>query len=298
MDIRTITVDDYRLLDSAGGYLRQYGRNVQSWIDKGFIDKEGCFVFAAGGAVIGGVCFTDDTPRNRIILDFALTNAEIPNGAPVLRKAIFLAANADTKTISYDLYNDTEQYEDILNLFLQAGFFVSQAKKSYRYEQPEPPQAIAALTFRSVAEVGEEMFINTFKEATFGTLDKLMADDVARLGGDRAARVYVDSVKSLDYHADWWMLGYYRDELVGMVLPQRFDDSIGVINYIGVLPRYRGHGYGAMLITEGTRLLYQNGIKKIIADIDVANAPMAAALERVGYVIRLTESVLSYRMGT
>ena len=125
-----------------------------------------------------------------------------------------------------------------------------------------------------------------------------MADDAARLGGDRAALEYVGSMKELDFNADWWRLGYCGGELAGLVLPQKLGDTIGAINYIGVLPGFRGHSCGSMLIAEGTRILHENGMREIIADIDTMNYPMAAALERVGYVFRMDESVLRWNNGT
>lgn len=292
MDIKAIAADDYAPLDLAGGCLKQYGRNIRRWIEAGLINVEDCYVFYADGAIVGGVCFRDDTPKEREILDFALITAELPHGAPVLEKAVRLAANTETEAIGYNLYDDIEQYADIRALFLQAGFRVAQTKKSYSYERPEPPQITGGLTFRSVAKVGEERFVNAVRDVTIGTLDKLMAEDAARRGGDRAAREYVDGMKELDFNADWWRLGYRGHELIGLVLPQKLGDAIGGINYVGVLPRHRGQGYGAIMIAEGTRVLHEGGMRKIIADIDAENHPMAAALERVGYTFQMDESVL------
>jgi len=298
MEIMAITADDHARLESAGGYLKQYGQNVRRWIENGYVAAEDCYVFYAGGTVTGGVCFSDNTPEEREILDFALIDAEMPNGAQALKKAVKTAVKAETKSIGYDLYNDTEQYADILDVFLLAGFHIAQTKKSYIYERPEPPQSIGDLTYRSIAETGEEIFVSAVKEATAGTLDRLMADDAARLGGDRAALEYVGSMKELDFNADWWRLGYCGGELAGLVLPQKLGDTIGAINYIGVLPGFRGHSCGSMLIAEGTRILHENGMREIIADIDTMNYPMAAALERVGYVFRMDESVLRWNNGT
>ena len=192
------------------------------------------------------------------------------------------------------MYDDTEQYKSILNVFDQAGFQVAQTKKSYAYELEEAPESFGALIFRSLAEVGKDTFVGAVRDVTVDTLDKLMAEDVARKGGDRAAREYVDSLKELDMNADWWRLAYAGDELIGLVIPQAFGDSIGGINYVGVIPKHRGRGYGVMLVAEGTRILHENGSKKIIADIDASNYPLSAALERVGFSFRTNESVLQW----
>ena len=174
------------------------------------------------------------------------------------------------------------------------GFGVEQEKLRYIREGANLPEYTHSMIFKSVAEIGEELFVSTVEGVTVNTLDQLMAADAARLGPRRAAQEYVDGLKELDFNADWWRLGYVDDEIVGLILPQRFDDTQGAINYIGVLPKYRGKGYGLPLLVEGTRLLVEGGVTKIYADIDIANKPLGAQLERVGYVFQMDEVVLTF----
>jgi len=84
--------------------------------------------------------------------------------------------------------------------------------------------------------------------------------------------------------------------LIGLIIPQRLSEKVGAINYIGVLPEYRGHGYGLALLLEGTKILTESGIKKIYADIDIANKPLSSALEKLGYVFKMEEVVLVYHI--
>lgn len=296
MDARKIEPHDHKRLEAAGGYLRQYSHNIIRWKDQGYISPDDCYVFMSRGALVGGVCFCDDIAGEREILDFALIDTELPYGAQTLKNTLQMAAKEGTRAIGYNLYNDTDQYAGILDLFLQSGFQVVQKKKSYTYERADPPVSIGALTFQSIAEVGETKFINTVMDVTVGTLDKLMAGDAALLGGDMAAREYVDRLKAIDFNRDWWRLGYDQNKLVGLIIPQKFDETNGGINYIGVLPQHRGRGYGAALLAEGAHILYGNGLHKIYADIDAGNYPMAIALEQVGFAFRMEESVLTYTL--
>ena len=81
----------------------------------------------------------------------------------------------------------------------------------------------------------------------------------------------------------WWQLAYTdSDTLVGLVMPARNDTS-SIIGYIGVVPEQRGNGYINDLLHGATTLHYENGARRIVADTDVENIPMANAFRRGGY---------------
>ena len=296
MTVRPISPPDYPLLAQSGGYASQYGKNIQRWLDKGYVEAPDCYVFEAGGALIGGVCFCDDTETDREILDFAI-NEIGPDAYQYLKLAAGYAAKPQTRKISYNLYNDTEQYADIVKIFHQCGFTTYQEKLRYEYQGPPPPSP-AVLNFKPVSEVGEAAFTAMVEGVTVGIMDKIIAEDAARLGGQKAAQEYVDGLKKMDFNPNWWCLGYAGDEAVGLILPQKFSDDIGAINYVGVLPKHRGKGYGVPLLAEGTRMLIESGVKKVIADIDVENKPMINAFESVGYAFRMEEVVLTLEVFT
>jgi ribosomal protein S18 acetylase RimI-like enzyme len=293
--VRQFLYNDLFMLEQIGGFAHQYGRNIQRWINNEYITESDCYVFDTGETLLGGVCFCDDTDEEREILDFALTDI-IPNGNELLTQAVYHAVKPKTRKISYNLYNDTEQYLDIKNLFQKAGFAVEQEKMRYIYENTDFISGNNKLHFKTVAEVGEDLFTDIVERVTVNTLDQLMATDAARLGSSRAAREYVNGLKTIDYNTDWWRLGYIDDLLIGLIIPQRLSEETGAINYIGVLPEYRGHGYGLALLLEGTRILTESGVKKIYADIDIANKPLSSALEKLGYVFKMEEVVLVYHV--
>lgn len=292
MIVRTFLKDDLFKLKQTGGFAHQYGQNIQRWINDEYIKASDCYVFESEETLIGGVCFCDDTEEEREILDFALINI-VPNASELLLQAINLAIKPKTSKVSYNLYNDTEQYSDIKNLFHKAGFIVEQEKMRYIYEKSNIITCNNKLNYKNLSEVGEDLFIEMVERVTVKTLDKLMEKDAIRLGGLQAAHEYVNGIKEIDFNKEWWQLGYDDDLLIGLIIPQRFNEETGAINYIGVLPEYRGRGYGLDLLSEGTRILNENGIKKIYADIDIANKPLAASLESLGYVFKMEEVVLT-----
>ena len=294
--VRPFLPDDFVKLKQSGSFVHQYGQNIQRWINDEFIKASDCYVFDNGETLLGGVCFCGNTDEEIQILDFALAAAIMPNGNELLSQAVYYAVNPKIGKVSYNLYNDTEQYLDIKNLFLKAGFIVEQEKMAYICEKADFVTSANELHFKSVAETGEDLFTDIVERVTVGTLDQLMAADAVRLGSLQAAHEFVNALKKIDFNADWWRLGYDKDLLIGLIIPQRFSEKEGAINYIGVLPEYRGRGYGLALLSEGTRILTENGIEKIYADIDIANKPLAFSLEKLGYAFKMEEVVLTYHV--
>ena len=58
-----------------------------------------------------------------------------------------------------------------------------------------------------------------------------------------------------------------------------------VVGYLGVLPEHRGKGYVGDILDEILRILaLEVGAEMVRSDTDLANVPMAAAMERAGFV--------------
>ncbi|MCL2558348.1 MAG: GNAT family N-acetyltransferase, partial [Treponema sp.] len=149
------------------------------------------------------------------------------------------------------------------------------------------------LSFRSIAETGENAFVKMVELVTAGSFGGQQVSEAMRFGNSVAAREYIDSLKEIDFNPHWWLIGFDQGKPIGLVLPQRFSDSEGTINYVGVLPNARGQGYSLHLLAEGTRILSKSGITKIYADIDSSSKPLAASLELLGYSFDTEEAVLT-----
>ena len=95
--------------------------------------------------------------------------------------------------------------------------------------------------------------------------------------------------KRVKHDPSWWRLAYSgpEGELVGPVMPAE-PPAFLTIFYVGVVQEVRGRGYVDDLLAAGTATLLaaqgRGGDEKPLrADTDVANVPMAAAFERVGW---------------
>jgi RimJ/RimL family protein N-acetyltransferase len=133
--------------------------------------------------------------------------------------------------------------------------------------------------------VGEAAFLAALELVSTGTLDARIVADRERLGPTGEAREILDDVLSLDVMPGWLELAFdVSGDLVGLVMPARAP-AMATIGYIGVVPAQRGRGYIDDLLAHCTATLRRDIPElQIRADTDQANAPMAAAFERAGYV--------------
>lgn len=113
---------------------------------------------------------------------------------------------------------------------------------------------------------------------------------VLQQGSRQAAEQFVaESRDGFFYQEDWWQIGVDRDVVVGFVLPVVYPgctkDGLeeATIYYVGVLPQYRGQGFGTDLLLRGTQILQEVGVWRVFCDTDVNNIPMIATFKRVGY---------------
>jgi RimJ/RimL family protein N-acetyltransferase len=171
-----------------------------------------------------------------------------------------------------------------MTLLHQMGF--QDRRRTLRFEwlvEAALPLAKTRLLFRPLAEVGEIAFITAIEQVSAGTFDQRIQQDRKLQGPERQARLFFEEMQHMDYDPAWWHLAYTQErELVGLIVPAH-NPTVAVIDYIGVVPRFRGHGYVDDLLAHGTTSLFHAGFTTIRADTDVSNVPMANAFRRAGY---------------
>ncbi|MFG1925143.1 GNAT family N-acetyltransferase [Cryptosporangium sp. NPDC048952] len=145
------------------------------------------------------------------------------------------------------------------------------------------PAPSGRLSFR--AEPDDEVFVDLFRQVLAGSLDTTSGREAARVGAAAQARndvaFYRDAMLG---DRSWWRIGEAPDgKVIGFGVPSR-NRAFPVVGYLGVLPEHRGHRYADDILGEITRILAsETAPKRIRADTDSTNTPMAAAFERAGY---------------
>lgn len=153
-----------------------------------------------------------------------------------------------------------------------------------RYEwTPESPLPAASERLVFKAEPDDEVFVEAFRRVAEGTLDFETRQALAVTDPDTQAREDVAAYQEMAGERGWWMLAYTPGgDLVGLALPSA-NNAGPVVGYLGVVPEHRGRGYSDDLLGEITRFLAERGARRIGADTDVTNVPMARSFERIGY---------------
>ncbi len=148
--------------------------------------------------------------------------------------------------------------------------FVRKNLSGYRLPYKDP------FSYRSLAELGEEAFLEIMTEAARG-------DPFENVEGGDPAEDFKDLVRHAGKKFDdtWWNVAYIDERPVGVVLPQEFADSEGegTLFYVGVVPEFRGRHLGRILHARGLAFLRSRGVLRYAGSTDTRNLPMMRIFE-------------------
>ena len=157
---------------------------------------------------------------------------------------------------------------------------------------PEPPSR-GALRFEVATDEWLRSAIGTVMSTSFDASDRYT---VPAIGEDAAVQELFDLLpKYFERPATWWRVAMNdANQSVGFVLPVTFKEEKrwkdgkpqGTILYMGVLPQFRGRGYGLELVHEATRIFTEGNCWRVFCDTGTDNEPMVKAFTQAGYIER------------
>jgi ribosomal protein S18 acetylase RimI-like enzyme len=175
-----------------------------------------------------------------------------------------------------------EHAEARVQLLEDAGYTLLRDGLRWRYSGSPPERPDPSLTFRTLAEVGDDAFVAAIATTYEGTRDSLLTRALEEHGAPGAARADFTDAQALEYEPEWWELSYVDDALAGVIMGAR-NPSSAVVWYVGVVPDARGRGLATQLVRRGTERLLAAGLDEIRGDCDLANVGMIKGFERAGY---------------
>lgn len=279
-----------------------YLKTVQSlWNDR-LSYPEWCFVLENDEGIIGRIGYWASLDNQTEINIFGLAlpwdrDNWLSIGQKLIIESMQKMKMAGAKSVNYQLHSDDNKFFPLSKqIFELVG--MEQIQSKVRFTLTEilyNYRCKNKLFYKSLIETGESLFVQTIEEVTKETLDREDKSSISQFGGKEAAKSLFGILKSLDFSMENWFLAYRGDKIVGLIIPQKFTDDLGAINYIGVTLNERGKGYVLDLLDQGINNLFSRNIKKIIADIDELNYPMEKALIKVGFK-KEEKKILTYRL--
>lgn len=299
MDVRRIQQADIQSFELIGVEKGMPKMNLHKWIEIGRTKLEWCFVVEENDIFLGRIIFGvfEEQPLDLKIWQF-LIDVETENlestANKLLRESLMILNENDYKTVEYHMFSSQDNTSELTrNVFESQGFRVLQEKRSFEIELKDYFAAVERLNFKELAELDDEQFMLAIENVTQKTLDQDDLENNEIHGTKKAAEMYFELLKEIDFNRNWWKLAYDSNgEFVGLIVPQKFDDERGAINYIGVTPDKRGNAFIDDLLEEASNIMINDGIKTCIAEIDVLNKPLEAALIRKGYSYKRALTVL------
>lgn len=258
--------------------------HVRATWQAGVGSPELCFVAEVNGELVGRVAYTRTAPEElglfALWLPWGRDHVEV--GRVLLGESLAAVHAAGVAVVearvNVAFHSYAEEREDV---FAAAGVERVQTKARLVGPTAAEPRR-PSVELRTLDAVGRDAFVDALARVTEGTLDRLDALEVERLGPALHAEWYVRGLEGEGVEPTRWLLGYDGDELAALLVLQEWDEDTGTLAYIGVAPEHRGRGLGAELVAEARRRLAADGLQKMLADVDLDNGPMLAALERAG----------------
>jgi hypothetical protein len=249
-----------------------------------------CLVAESDGVLFGNVVLWTmpgrDVPMDVVLLDASddATGDALLAAAAALARGLGATEQGhvlDTPAQPPQFQRDAEFREQLL---ARGGFSLIRDGRRFLWRDGTPlPPPDSRLTWRSLADLGPEPFIDVLADVFTDTADSIFHDEVAERGARGAAQLNFDDMREMDHQPQWYEIGYDADHRPAAVsLPARNAGS-AVIGLVGVASAHRGRGYATAVVARGAHILVANGATEIRGDCDAANVGMAKAFERAGF---------------
>jgi ribosomal protein S18 acetylase RimI-like enzyme len=242
------------------------------------------FVFERSGTPVGRVGYSWAAPRELALYGLRLPweSEYLEVGRTLIRESLRHVRDAGADLVEARLNPAFHSFAAKRAEVLAAGGFALVQEKLRVMGATGGPAPPVRLDFRTRADVGRDAFVDAVAQVTAGTLDRVDALEVERLGPRVHAEVYVKGLEDEGLDEEHWLLADDGARLAALLVLTEWDDETGVIAYVGVVPELRGRGHARDLVAIARARLADAGYAKVLADVDVQNGPMRKALEAGG----------------
>ena len=270
--------------------------HIEAQWNSGESKPEWCFVLEDETSYLGRAAFwgfdTKDLNLGAWYVDW--DTDKIQDGVTLIEGCCEGLQQMGIRSAEARLFSDrTTQLEERNAILIAAGFTLVQDKKRFSLELPVESVSTGEITLEQPSGPIVEIFQPLVEQAMLHSLDRADRLDLGLDDSPIAAKSRIDLLLNIDPDFSGWLIARNADaEVVGFVITQRFNSTIGVINYIGVLPNFIGKHYSLDLLRGAVSHLTKTGYSGVIAETDVENLPMLRALSDCGFQERSATRVL------
>src|SRR5262245_38514517 len=272
--------------------LREY---ADSLLQTGCTRPEWCVIGVEAEAAVARAAFwalpDEAVPTDLVLIEADWSQPDLADGRALLARMHELAAAFGAPRLQHHVdsppgFPQYQEHElERVRLLTETGYELQRDGLRWLYTasaSAEPPPQ-SPLTFRGLAVVGEDTFLDAFAATYEGTRDSMLSSLIKERGLREAAESDFREYQELEHRPEWWELGYTEDgALAGVIMGARAPNA-AVIGHVGVVPEQRGRGLAAPLVRRGTAQLVADGVNEIRGDCDRDNVAMVKAFERAGY---------------
>jgi ribosomal protein S18 acetylase RimI-like enzyme len=288
------SMDAFRSVSAESPYQQQLEEYLASLLQRRSTKPGWCLVGLDNGVPRARAALwalpDHEVPTDIVLIDADWNDAELAAGRALLSKVNELAAahGADALSHHVDSPPGPPQYQENdearIRLLTESGYELMRDGLRWAYSGSPSQEAAGAqsLVFRSLPEVGEEVFVEAIASTYQGTRDSWITSNIEQHGMLGAARQDFLEYQGLGHLPEWWELAYTEDgALAGVIIAAR--NPSAVVAYVGVVPGQRGRGLAPGLVRRGTEQLLASGADEIGGDCDRDNVGMVKAFERAGF---------------
>jgi len=173
-----------------------------------------------------------------------------------------------------------------LNKYLPEMNFYLQSQKQYFWKDlmemdiEACEKDVSKLEYKTLPETGDKDFVKLFQKIQSSSLNSDSIEDA--LEPEKAFQGLKDPER---FSPDLWVIAYKDNKPVGIVLPgieKNRKPLRGFIQFIGVLPEYRGAGTGKILLKKGILEMAKLGAEEYMGSTETPNIPMMKVFSALG----------------
>lgn len=166
-----------------------------------------------------------------------------------------------------------------------AGYEILVVRRRFELdtETSLPARLATELRFDPIAGSGDERLVPTMAAILDGSLDAHHVRDLARMSVADVAVAETSLILDVEGAEAVHVVVDPDGVSVGLAVAGSWGNGRGAVAFVGVVAEHRGKGYGAQITSATLHTLADNGVRTVVGETDVPNAPMTNAFIGAGF---------------